>query len=74
MKGFNMSNKQYIDEQIDGLSCVQSAIWFALMEALGPEIAARAADNLRDFGVLYSYDSRVEGLCNALADGKSPSD
>jgi hypothetical protein len=22
-----MSNKQYIDEQIDGLSCVQSAIW-----------------------------------------------
>jgi hypothetical protein len=69
-----MSNKQYIDEQIDGLSCVQSAIWFALMEALGPEIAARAADNLRDFGVLYSYDSRVEGLCNALADGKSPSD
>jgi hypothetical protein len=66
-----MSNKQYIDEQIDGLSCVQSAIWFALMEALGPEIAARAADNLRDFGVLYSYDSRVEGLCNALADGKT---
>ena len=69
-----MSNKQYIDEQIDGLSCVQSAIWFSLIEALGPEIAARAADNLRDFGVLYSYDPRVEALCNTLADGKPPSD
>ena len=51
-------SKQYVDEQIDGMSCVQSAIWFALLEALGPEIAARAADNLRDFGVLYSYDPR----------------
>jgi hypothetical protein len=65
-------SKQYVDEQIDGISCVQSAIWFALLEALGPEIAARAADNLRDFGVLYSYDPRVEGLCNALADRKPP--
>jgi hypothetical protein len=44
------------------------------MEALGPEIAARAADNLRDFGVLYSYDPRIETLCNILADGKPPSD
>jgi hypothetical protein len=67
-------SKQYVDEQIDGLSCVQSAIWFSLMEALGPEIAARAADNLRDFGVLYSHDSRIEGLCNTLAAGKPPSD
>jgi hypothetical protein len=67
-------SKQYIDEQIDGLSCVQNAIWFSLMEALGPEIAARAADNLRDFGVLYSHDQRIEGLCNTLADGKPLSD
>jgi hypothetical protein len=67
-------SKRYTDEQIEELSCVQSAIWFSLMEALGPEIAARAADNLRDFGVLYSHDPRVEGLCNALADGKPPSD
>jgi hypothetical protein len=66
-----MSNKQYIDEQIDGLSSVQSAIWFSLMEALGPEIAARAGANLRDFGVLYPYDPRVEAACNTLADGKT---
>jgi uncharacterized membrane-anchored protein len=64
-------SKRFTDEQIDGLSCVQSAMWFSLMEALGPEIAARAADNLRDFGVLYSYDPRVEERCNALADGKA---
>lgn len=35
-------SKQYVDEQIDGISCVQSAIWFALLEALGPEIAGNA--------------------------------
>ena len=49
-------------------------MWFSLIEALGPEIAARAADNLRDFGVMYSYNPRVEALCNTLADGKPPSD
>ena len=67
-------SKRYTDEQIDELSCVQNAMWFSLIEALDPEIAARAADNLRDFGVMYSYNPRVEALCNALADGKPPSD
>ena len=67
-------SKRYTDEQIDELSCVQNAMWFSLIEALGPEIAARAADNLRDFGVMYSHNPRVEALCNTLADGKPPSD
>jgi hypothetical protein len=42
---------------------VQSAIWFSLLEALGPEVAAKAVRNLRDFGVPYSDDPRCERLC-----------
>jgi hypothetical protein len=57
-------SKQHTNEQLDDLSRVQSAIWFSLLEALGPEIATRAVRNLRDFGVLYSDDQRCERLCN----------
>jgi hypothetical protein len=59
-----MSKRRHTDEQIDDISRVQSAIWFSLLEALGPEVAARAVQNLRDFGVLYSEDPRCERLCN----------
>jgi hypothetical protein len=62
-------SRRYIDEQVlDGMFRVQGAIWFSIVDALGPKVAARAAHSMRDFGVLYSDNPYCEQLCNKLAD------
>ena len=44
-----------------------AAVWFSILEALPPRIAARAADNIRDLGALYSDNPYCQHLCNTLA-------
>jgi DNA-dependent RNA polymerase len=64
-------SRRYIDEQVlDGIARLNGAIWFSILEALGPKVAARVADNMRDFGVLYSDNPYCEQLCNTLADAE----
>jgi hypothetical protein len=64
-------SRRYIDEQmLDGIARLNGAIFFSILEALGPQIAARIADNMRDFGVLYSDNPYCEQLCNTLADAE----
>ena len=64
-------SRRYIDEQVlDGITRLNGAIFFSILEALGPQIAARVADNMRDFGVLNSDNPYCEQLCNTLADAE----
>src|SRR6476646_7349211 len=54
LKRISQMSRRYIDEQmLDGIARLNGAIFFSILEALGPQIAARIADNMRDFGVLY---------------------
>jgi hypothetical protein len=64
-------SRRYIDEQVlDGVARLNGAIFFSILEALGPQIAARVVDNMRDFGVLNSDNPYFEQLCNTLADAE----
>jgi hypothetical protein len=62
-------SRRYIDEQmLDGLTRLSGAIFFSITEALGPQLAARVAENMRDLAVLNSDNPQLEHLCNTLAD------
>ena len=60
-------SKRYDEEMLDGVSRFQCAIWFSILEALGPEAGARAADHMRDFGILNSDNRYCKQLCHAAA-------
>jgi hypothetical protein len=49
-------------------------MWLAILEAIGPELAARAVDNMRDLALLYSANPDCEALCNRLADAQEAGD
>ena len=59
------------DEVLEAMFRLNGAVWFSILEALGPGVAGRAADNMRDLGVLYSDNPYVEHLCNTLAAAES---
>jgi hypothetical protein len=65
--------KHSIDDQVlvDAMLRLPGAVWFSILEALGPTIAAKAIDNMRDLGVLYSDNPYAEHFCNTLAAGES---
>jgi hypothetical protein len=57
-------------QMIDAMFRLNGAVWFSILEALGPAFGARAAHNMRDLGVLYSDNPYCENLCNRLADAE----
>jgi hypothetical protein len=64
-------SKRYIDEQVlDSVFRLNGAVWFSILEAIGPKAAAKAVDHMRDLGVLYSDNPYCEHLCNTLADAE----
>jgi len=65
--------KHSIDDQVlvDAMLRLPGAVWFSLLDVLGPTIAAKAIGNMRDLGILYSDNPYAEQFCNTLADGES---
>jgi hypothetical protein len=60
--------RRYVDDTaLDAMVRVSGAVWFSLLEAMGPQFAARATANMADFGALYSDNPYAEQLCNSLA-------
>jgi hypothetical protein len=58
----------YVDDAtLDAMVRVSGAVWFSLLEALGPRFAARATANMADFGTMYADNAYAEQLCNSLA-------
>ena len=60
-------SKRNIDV-VDTVLRLQGAVWFSIIEALGPQMAERAIDSMRDFGALHYDSPYCEQLCNQLAD------
>lgn len=59
------------DQVVDAMIRLNGAVWFSILEALGPIVAARAADNMRDMSIMYSDNPYCEYLCNKLANAET---
>ena len=64
-----MTKRNY-EQKLDATIRLHSAVWFSILEALGPETARRAAANMYDLGLLYSDNPYCEELCTRLADAE----
>jgi len=66
-----MSKRRYDEQIVDAMFRLHGAVWFSILEALGPDVAARAVDHMRDLGVMYSDNPYCERVCNKLADAET---
>jgi hypothetical protein len=64
---YAMTKRDYYEQKLDATIRVHSAVWFSILEALGPDIARRAAANMYDLGLIYSDNPYCEELCTRLA-------
>ena len=52
-----MTKRNY-EQKLDATIRLHSAVWFSILEALGPDTARRAAANMYDLGLLYELHAQ----------------